>query len=75
VVKTLMRRLRLGRVEDAESGYASLIATYSTDLRPNPEGVQKIHKILSKANPNMAKIKPEEIIDDSMIRKIRESGY
>ena len=75
VVKTLMRRLRLGRVEDAESGYASLIATYSTDLRPNPEGVQKIHKILSKANPNMAKIKPEEIIDDSMIRRIRESGY
>ncbi len=75
VVKTLMRRLRLSRAEDAESGYESLIATYSADLRPNPEGVQKIHKILSKANPNMAKIKPEEIIDDSIVRRIRESGY
>jgi hypothetical protein len=75
VVKTLMRRLRLSRVEDAESGYDSLIATYSTDLRPNPEGVHKIHKILSKANPNIGKIRPEEIIDDSIIRRIRDSGY
>jgi ABC-type nitrate/sulfonate/bicarbonate transport system substrate-binding protein len=75
VVKTLMRRLRLSRVEDAESGYDSLQATYSPDLRPNAEGVRKIHKILSKANPNLVKIKPEEIIDDSIVRRIRESGY
>jgi NitT/TauT family transport system substrate-binding protein len=75
VVKTLMRRLRLSRAEDAESGYDSLLATYSADLRPNPDGVRKIHKILSKANPNLAKIKPEEIIDDSLVRRIRDSGY
>ncbi len=75
VVKTLMRRLRLGRVEEAESGYDALQATYSTDLRPNPEGVKKIHRILSRANPNLAKIKPEEVIDDSIVRRIRESGY
>ena len=75
VVKTLMRRLRLSRAEDAEAGYDSLLATYSADLRPNPEGVRKIHKILSKANPNLAKIKPEEIIDDSIVRRIRDSGY
>jgi NitT/TauT family transport system substrate-binding protein len=75
VVRTLMRRLRLSRAEDAESGYESLLATYSADLQPNVEGVRKIHKILSKANPNLAKIKPEDIIDDSIVRRIRESGY
>ena len=75
VVKTLMRRLRLSRVEDAESGYESLLATYSADLQPNVDGVRKIHKILSKANPNLAKIKPEDILDDSLVRRIRESGY
>jgi ABC-type nitrate/sulfonate/bicarbonate transport system substrate-binding protein len=75
VIKTLMRRLRLSRVEDAESGYESLLMTYSADLQPNVEGVRKIHKILSKANPNLAKIKPEDIIDDSLVRHLRESGY
>jgi NitT/TauT family transport system substrate-binding protein len=75
VVKTLMRRLRLSRAEDAESGYESLVATYSADLQPNVEGVRKIHKILSKANPNLAKIRPEEIIDDSLVKRIRDSGY
>ncbi|HTM06785.1 MAG TPA: ABC transporter substrate-binding protein [Verrucomicrobiae bacterium] len=75
VIKMLMRRLRLSRVEDAESGYESLLMTYSADLQPNVEGVRKIHKILSKANPNLAKIKPEDIIDDSLVRRLRESGY
>ena len=75
VVKTLMRRLRLSRVEEAESGYHSLVATYVADLRPNAEGVGKIYQILSKANPKLKKIKPEEIIDDAMIKRIHESGY
>lgn len=75
VVKTLMRRLRLGRIEEAESGYHSLVTTYVADLRPNAEGVSKIYKILSKANPNLQKIKPEEIIDDAMIKRIHQSGY
>jgi NitT/TauT family transport system substrate-binding protein len=75
VVKTLMRRLRLGRLEEAESGYHSLVTTYAADLRPNAEGVGKIYKILSKANPKLQKIKPEEIIDDAMIKRIHQSGY
>ncbi len=75
VVKTLMRRLRLSRIEEAESGYHSLVTTYVADLRPNAEGVNKIYKILSKANPNLQKIKPKEIIDDAMIMRIHESGY
>jgi NitT/TauT family transport system substrate-binding protein len=75
VVKTLMRRLRLGRLEEAESGYHSLVTTYAADLRPNAEGVGKIYKILSKANPKLQKIKPEEIFDDAMIKRIHQSGY
>ena len=75
VIKTLMRRLRLSRVEEAESGYDSLLTTYVADLRPNADGVNKIYKILSKANPNLQKLKPETIIDDSTIKRIHESGY
>ncbi len=75
VVKTLMRYLRLSRPEEAEAGYYSLLTTYSADLRPKVEGVKKIHRILSRVNPNLQKIKPEEIIDDSLVRKIYDGGY
>ncbi len=75
VVKTLMRRLRLSRTEEAESGYYSLQTTYGTDLRPKVDGVKKIHGILFKVNPRLQKIKPEEIIEDSLIKRIQESGY
>ena len=75
VVKTLMRHLRLSRTEEAESGYDSLQTTYGTDLRPRAEGVKKIYGILAKVNPRLQKIRPEDIIDDSLIKRIQENGY
>jgi hypothetical protein len=44
-------------------------------MRPKVEGVKKIHSILARTNPKLQKLKSEEIIDDSLIRKIVESGY
>lgn len=75
VLQTIARILRLPRVEDAESGYNALMAVYSTDMRPKPESVKKIYSILARINPKLQKFKPEEIIDDWLIRKIQESGY
>jgi NitT/TauT family transport system substrate-binding protein len=75
VMQTIARTLRLNRVEDAETGYQSLQSAYSSDMRPKPEGVRKIHAILSRTNPKLQKLRPEEIIDDSLIRKIQDSGY
>jgi NitT/TauT family transport system substrate-binding protein len=75
VMQTIARTLRLNRVEDAETGYQSLQSVYSSDMRPKPEGVRKIQAILSRTNPKLQKFRPEEIIDDSLIRKILDSGY
>lgn len=75
VLRSIARVLRLPRVEDAESGYQGLLATYSTDLRPKPEGVKKIYSILLRNNAKLQSIKPESIIDDSLIQKIHASGY
>jgi ABC-type nitrate/sulfonate/bicarbonate transport system substrate-binding protein len=75
VLKSMARVMRLPRVEDAESGYNGLLATYSTDLKPKPEGVKKIYSILLRTNPKLQSIKPESIIDDSLIQKIHASGY
>lgn len=75
VLKSIARVLRLPRVEDAESGYNGLISTYSSDLKPKPEGVKKIYSILLRTNPKLQSLKPESIIDDSLIQKIHASGY
>jgi NitT/TauT family transport system substrate-binding protein len=75
VLQTMARVLRLPRVEDAENGYNALVAVYTNDMRPKVEGVKKIHSILARTNPKLQKLKSEEIIDDSAIRKIIESGY
>lgn len=75
VTQTIMRHLRLSRPEEGEISYQAIQALYSTDLVPMPAGVRKIHQILSKANPNLRKMNPEEIIDDSVILRIHASGY
>ena len=75
VTQTIMRPLRLSRAEEAEVGYHVIQNLYSNDLVPKAAGVKKIHQILSKANPNLRKMNPEEIVEDSLIRSINASGY
>ena len=75
VTQTIMRRLRLSRPEEAEVSYHAIQNLYSHDLVPKAAGVRKIHQILSKANPNLRKMNPEEIVEDSLILKIHANGY
>jgi hypothetical protein len=75
VLQSIARVLRLPRLEDAESGYNGLLATYSADLKPKPEGIKKIYSILMRTNPKLLTLKPESIIDDALIQKIHAAGY
>jgi len=75
VLRTMARQLRLNRVEDAEAGYHAMAAAYAADLRPKPEGLQKIYAILSRTNPRLATLKPESILDTTFIQKIQSNGY
>ena len=75
VLKTMARHLRLNRVEEAETGYHAMLAAYSSDFRPKPEGLQKIYAILSRTNPKLATLKPEAILDATFMQRIQASGY
>lgn len=75
VIKTMAKHLRLNRVEEAETGYNAMVAAYSSDLRPKPEGLQKIYTILSRTNPKLSALKPETILDSTFIQRIQSSGY
>ena len=75
VLKTMAQHLRLNRVEDAETGYHAMVAAYSSDMRPKPEGLQKIYSILARTNAKLSTLKPESILDTTFIQKIQSSGY
>jgi hypothetical protein len=71
----MAKHLRLNRAEDAEIGYNAMLAAYSSDFRPKPEGLQKIYSILSRTNPKLSTLKPETILDPTFIQRIQASGY
>jgi NitT/TauT family transport system substrate-binding protein len=75
VLKIMAKHLRLNRVEAAETGYNAMLAAYSSDLKPKPEGLQKIYSILSRTNPKLSALKPDTILDPTFIEKIQASGY
>jgi NitT/TauT family transport system substrate-binding protein len=75
VMKTMARNLRLNRVEEAETGYHAMVAAYSSELRPKPEGLQKIYTLLSRTNPKLSTLKPESILDPTFMQRIQSSGY
>ena len=75
ILRVMAKHLRLNRVEDAETGYSAMVAAYSNDLRPKPEGLQKIYSILARTNPKLLTLKPESILDSTFIQRIQSSGY
>jgi ABC-type nitrate/sulfonate/bicarbonate transport system substrate-binding protein len=75
VLKTMAKHLRLNRPEDAENGYNAMVSAYSIDMKPKPEGLQKIYTILSRTNPKLSTLKPETILDTTFIQRIQSSGY
>ena len=52
-----------------------MVAAYSNDLTPKPEGLQKIYSILLRTNPKLSTLKPETILDPTFIQRIQTSGY
>ena len=54
--------MRLSRVEDAETGYNAMIAAYSSDLRPKPEGLKKILFHSDANQPLLSTLKPNRFL-------------
>ena len=49
----------------------------SLEKNPTPtwEGMRNIHRLLRTRDPNVDKVKPEQLIDDRIMRKLDESGF
>jgi hypothetical protein len=74
VVKTLVKELRLGKIEDAQAGYEVMRTLYDKKIYPNVEGLRNVVRLLGRSNEQIRKIKVEDIIDDRLVRKLEKEG-
>ena len=75
VVRTIMKRLKLGDPADAEEGYDGV--TKATDLKPYPsmDGMRNMQRFMKTQNPQVANINLESLVDSRLVKKLDDSGF
>jgi hypothetical protein len=48
---------------------------YSFDIHPNLSGIQNMQRLLAVTNPNVLKIKPEDVVDEDAVRRLEKSNF
>lgn len=74
VTRSLVRGLRLQKLEDAEAGYEMMKTLYDRRIYPNAEGLRNVLRLLGKTNENIRRLKVEDIVDDRIVRKLEREG-
>ena len=74
VTKSLAKGLRLKRIEDAEEGYQSMVGIYERKIYPSVDGVRNVIRLLGAGNEKIRRLKAEEWVDDSIVRKLEKEG-
>ncbi len=75
ILKTIMRRLKVSDPSIAEDSYQELIKILDRKLYPSIEGLKSVQRMMKARDPKLADIKVEDLVDDSFIRKLDESGF
>jgi ABC-type nitrate/sulfonate/bicarbonate transport system substrate-binding protein len=74
VLKSLMKGLRLQKVEQAMEGYDTLADIYDRKIYPRADGVRNVIRLLGQTNEKIRKLKAEELVDDRFVRKLEKEG-
>ena len=72
VLKSLMKGLRLQKVEQAIEGYDTLAGIYERKIYPRPDGVRNVIRLLGMTNEKIRKLKAEDLVDDRFVRKLEK---
>ncbi len=75
VVNTIKTRLKIADPVLAEEGYQDVLKSLEKNSTPALDGMRNMHQLLRTRNPSMDKVKPEQLIDDRIMRKLDESGF
>jgi len=74
IIKSLVKGLRLKRVEDAEEGYQSIVGIYERKIYPSIDGIRNVIRLLGTNNEKVRRLKAEELVDDSVVKKLEKEG-
>lgn len=74
VTKSLAKALRFKRVEDADEGYQSMVNLYEKKIYPSADGIRNVIRLLGASNEKIRRLKAEDLIDDSAVRKLEKEG-
>ncbi len=74
VMKSLAKALRFRRVEEAEEGYHSMVNLYERKIYPSVEGVRNVIRLLGASNEKIRRLKAEDLVDDSAVRRMEKEG-
>lgn len=75
VIKTIMEHLKISDSSLAEEGYMALLRDFEPKPYPSVDGLRNLQRLMQLQNPRLADIKPEDLTDTALIRKLDESGF
>ncbi|MEX0803000.1 MAG: hypothetical protein WD688_06750 [Candidatus Binatia bacterium] len=74
-MKIIMKRLGIADTAAAEVGLQDYVRRADRKPYPQVEGLRNVQRLMKLSNPAIAKVKVEELIDDSLLRDIENSGF
>ena len=75
VKAALAKYLRLGSIDAAEEQYQSGLAVLAKKPYVDTAGISSMIEFLTESDPTVAKIKPEQVINRAIMKKLDESGF
>lgn len=73
-LRILQKYLKIGEKE-AEEGYKDMVNGFDRKAYASPQGVQNVVRLMKARFPNVAKVKPEDVIDNRIMKKLDQSGF
>lgn len=75
LLQIIASNLRLDSAAAAEGAYEAVVESYDRVPYPNAEGMKALHKILVSLNPKLRQVRPEAVLDSSLVAEIEKSGF
>jgi ABC-type nitrate/sulfonate/bicarbonate transport system substrate-binding protein len=75
VLQTMMQQIKLNDPITLEEGYQDLLVGFERKPYGTPEGLRNIQRMMGSLNPNVSRVKVDNLIDNRFVRKLDESGF
>src|SRR5262245_7001412 len=75
VKQVIAKYLRLDKVEKAEEHYQSALKVMAPKPYVDVAGISSMIEFIAESDPPVAKVKPEMVINHSILKRLEESGF